>query len=82
MESKKLTELTEEELKKKEKKKKEELKALRFAIGVLIGAAIISAVVNGFGTSTILPICFIPIIFSMRKKLKEVEVEIESRKPQ
>jgi F0F1-type ATP synthase assembly protein I len=82
MESKKLTELTEEELMKEEKKRKEALKIFRFVSGLMIGAAIFSTVVKGFSTSTLLPVFFIPLFFSTQKNYKEVQAEIEYRKSQ
>jgi hypothetical protein len=82
MESKNLTELTEEELMKEAKKRKDALKGFRFVIGLLIGATIFSIVVKGFSTSTLLPVCFLPILLSIQKKHKEVLAEIESRKSQ
>lgn len=82
MESKKLTELTEEELMKEEKKRKDAMKGFRFVIGLLIGAALFSTVVKGFSTSTLLPIFFLPIFLSIEKNYKDVQAEIKFRQSQ
>jgi hypothetical protein len=82
MESKKLTELTEEELMKEEKKRKDAMKGFRFIIGLMVCAAIFSTAVKGFSVSTLLPLFFAPIFFSKEKDYKDVQAEIKSRSSQ
>jgi hypothetical protein len=80
MESKKLTELTEQELIEEEKKEKVSQRNYAFIIGLLFGIAVYSIVRNGFGFLPILLFIFALNFISKSKRYQEVKKEIEARK--
>jgi hypothetical protein len=83
MESKKLTELTSEELLEKEQKLKKGKTFHAFFIGLLGGVFIYSMVKNGFAWASIFPLVLIAIFEKNRRdEQKVLQTEIESRKSQ
>jgi hypothetical protein len=83
MESKKLTDLTSEELMEKEQKLKKDAKTHAFIIGLLGGVVVYSLVKNGLVWATIFPL-LIAAFFEKRRRdeQKALQAEIESRKSQ
>jgi hypothetical protein len=83
MESKKLTDLTDQELMEKEQKLKKDARIHAFIVGLMGGVFIYSLVKNGFVWATIFPLVIIAIVEkSRRDEIKAVQKEIESRKSQ
>jgi hypothetical protein len=83
MESKKLTDLTSEELMEKEQKLKKSAKTHAFIVGLLGGVFIYSMVKNGFGWPAIFPVVLIAVLEKRRRdEQKALQIEIESRKSQ
>lgn len=79
MKQKELAELTNEELV-QEAKKIKSTNILDAAIfGFLIGVAVYSAVRNGFGLLTFLPLIYIPIAAKNKIRNKEVEKQVKER---
>lgn len=83
MESKKLTDLTVEELIEKEQKFKKGKTFHAFFIGLLGGVFIYSMVKNGFAWPSIFPLVIIAFVEKNRRdEQKALQAEIESRKSQ
>jgi hypothetical protein len=81
MESKKTTDLTEQELIEKEQKLKKSAPFHAFMIGLLGGVAVWSFVKNGFAFPSLLPLILIAVLEKRRRdEIKTVQQEIESRK--
>ncbi|GAA4336417.1 hypothetical protein GCM10023149_45170 [Mucilaginibacter gynuensis] len=79
MSQKELAELTNEELL-QETKKTKSTKIFDAAIfGFLIGVAVYSAVRNGFGLLTFLPLIYIPIAAKNKARSKDLEVLLKER---
>jgi hypothetical protein len=83
MESKKLTDLTVEELMEKEQKLKKNAKIHAFIVGLMGGVLIYSLVKNGLVWPTIFPLLIIAFVEKNRRdEQKALQQEIESRKSQ
>jgi len=79
MTQKELAELTDQELLQEAKKIKSTNLSDGLIIGVLIGIAIYSAVKNGFGLLSFLPLVYAPIAVKNKKKNKELEELLKER---
>lgn len=79
MQTKKLSELTAEELTAEEKKRKGIYIAFSMLIGVMTGVSIYGSVKNGFSFFTVMPIIFFPLFLLNLKQYKDVKKEIKSR---
>jgi hypothetical protein len=83
MESKKMTDLTVEELMEKEQKLKKGKTFHAFFIGLLAGVFIYSMVMKGFKWPSIFPLVLIAIFEKNRRdEQKSLQAEIESRRVQ
>jgi hypothetical protein len=83
MESKKTTDLTEEELMEKEQKLKKGAKTHAFMLGLLGGVVVYSLVKNGLVWPTFFPLVIIAFLEKRRRdEQKALQTEIESRKSQ
>lgn len=82
MESKKLTDLTLEELIQEEKKEKKNQMNYTFIIGILIGIAVYSVFKNGFGFLTIILFIFVLNFMAKSTRYKDIQKEIKLRKYQ
>jgi hypothetical protein len=80
MKSVNLSELNEQELIQEAKKQKNIIITLGCLIGLMTIAYSDDFYHQGFRSSMLLPICFIPILISKQKKYKAVQNEIQSRK--
>jgi hypothetical protein len=74
-----LVELTEQELMQEATKQKSRVNAFRVIIGLMFVASIYSTFRKGFSTSLVLPICFLPLLISIEKQNKALQMEIQSR---
>lgn len=79
MQTKKLSELTAEELTAEEKKRKGIYIAFSMLIGIMTGVSIYGSVKNGFSFFTVMPIIFFPLFLLNLKQYKDVKKEIKSR---
>lgn len=79
MNTKKLTDLTEEDLIIEQKKRKSNSISYSFIMGIMIGVTVYGFIKNGFSFFTILPILFFPIFIMNWKNYNEVKNEIKSR---
>lgn len=79
MQTKKLSELTAEELTAEEKKRKGIYIVFSMLIGVMTGVSIYGSVKNGFSFFTVMPIIFFPLFLLNLKQYKDVKKEIKSR---
>jgi hypothetical protein len=83
MESKKLTDLTSEELMEKEQKLKKGETIHAFITGLMGGVFIYSMVKNGLAWPSVFPLVIIAFVEKNRRdEKKALQAEIESRKPQ
>ena len=80
MESKKLSDLSVEELLKAEKKQKQSLQLYGVFIIFMMGVAVWSATHKGSILLSFLPLFLIPILGKLDRKHKELKAEIELRK--
>jgi hypothetical protein len=80
MKTKKLTEFTQEQLLQEEKKRKGLFTVYCFMMGIMIGTAIYTTIVKGYGFFTFFPLFFVPIFAFMYANYKAVQKEIKSRK--
>jgi hypothetical protein len=74
-----LTELTEQELIQEATKQKSRVNILRGIIGLMIIISIYNTFHKGFSISTITPICFLPLLISIGKQHKALQMELQSR---
>lgn len=74
-----LTQLSIEELLTEQKKRKSSYTIFRIVIGIMLGVAIYSTIVKGLSFSSVLPVFFLPLAFSIKKQFDEVKKEIQSR---
>lgn len=79
MQTKKLSELTAEELTAEEKKRKGIYIVFSMLIGVMTGVSIYGSVKNGFSFFTVMPIIFFPLFLLNLKQYKDVKKEIKFR---
>lgn len=79
MKQKELAELTNEELLQEAKKIKSSNIFDAAIFGFLIGVAVYSAVKNGFGLLTFLPLIYIPIAAKNKIRNKELEKLVKER---
>lgn len=79
MQTKKLSELTAEELTAEEKKRKGIYIAFSMLIGIMTGVSIYGSVKNGFSFFTVMPIIFFPLFLLNLKQYKDVKKEIKFR---
>lgn len=79
MQTKKLSELTAEELTAEEKKRKAVYIAFSMLVGIMTGVSIYGYVKNGFTFFTVMPIFFLPLFLLNLKQYKDVKKEIKSR---
>jgi hypothetical protein len=79
MKQKELAELTNEELLQEAKKIKSSNIFDAAIFGFLIGVAVYSAVKNGFGLLTFLPLIYIPIAAKNKARNKELEKLVKER---
>lgn len=79
MKTKKLTDLTEQELIIEQKKRKSINISYSFIMGMTIGVTVYGFIKNGLSFFTILPIIFFPIFIINWKNYKEAKNEIKSR---
>jgi hypothetical protein len=80
MKQKEVTELTDQELLQEAKKMKPYALYDAVLIGALVGIALYSAVKNGFGFLTFLPLIYVPIAAKNKAKHKEVQKLLKERK--
>ena len=80
MEQNALENLSEEELIEAQKKLKSGKVIDSVLIGVFLGIAIYSAVKNGFGFATILPLFFVFLFIRKSRKMEAIVAELASRR--
>lgn len=80
MEQNTLVDLTEKELLEKQQKLKSNKIIDSVLIGVFVGVAIYSAVKNGIGFATLLPLFFVYLFIRNQKKRDAIAEELASRK--
>ncbi len=82
MKSVNLSELSEQELLKEAKKQKNYIVVLWVIIGFMVIASVYNTYYQGFKFSMFAPLCFVPILMSIREQQKATQNEIQSRKAQ
>lgn len=71
--------LSDNELALEEKHQKKLYNVFRFLLGIIVVSTIFSSIKTGLKVSTFLPLLFIPIVLSVRKKYKKIIAEINIR---
>lgn len=79
MQTKKLAELTVQELMLEEKKRKAIYIAFAALIGIMAGASIFGFILKGFTFFTVMPLLFTPLFLMNLKNYQDVKKEIKSR---
>ncbi|TDE47044.1 hypothetical protein E0I26_02855 [Flavobacterium rhamnosiphilum] len=79
MKTKRLTDLTEQELIIEQKKRKSISTSYSFIMGMMIGITVYGFIKNGLSFFSLLPIIFLPIFIMNWNNYKEVKNEIKSR---
>ena len=71
--------LSDKEVALEEKYQKKLYIVFRFLLGIIVVSTIFSSIKTGLKVSTFLPLLFIPIALSVRKKYKKISAEINIR---
>lgn len=80
MDTKNLSELSDEALLEEGKKRKKDNTFLSFAFGITIGITLYSTLKHGIGFFTFFPLFFAPVLYKINGEHQAVKKEIESRK--